>query len=360
MSFYLQSLVLRSFRNIKEAHLSFSKGANLIQGDNAQGKTSLLEALSLLSTGRSFRTRYLSELIKEGESAFYIEASFMKDGVVQSVSASFDGKTRTMKHNQTGYPSFIPLLGLLPIVLLVPGDISLLSGHPADRRRFIDLHLSQADPLYLRHLTHYFKAMKQRNHLLRQMDDLAITPWEQIMARSSAYLVPKRAEAAARLAPLLTHFMQLLSGGKDQLDMHYQPSCHDESNPLHFLEKLQKGRRRDMEMKCSHVGPHRDDFLFTIDNREARIFSSEGQKRCLIAALRLAEWQRLQSMVGHPPLIAIDDFGIHLDAERHDHMQSLLKEVGQLFVTSPMSLENALFDEKAFFHMEKGCVRPLG
>ena len=155
----LISLYLRNFRNYEEAEVHFSQQVNFIHGDNAQGKTNLLDAIYLLSTGKSFRTVHLSELIREGASFFYLQAHFIKDTITQTVTLSFDGLTRKMEYNNTCYNHFTNLLGLLPTVLLAPEDMELITAGPGIRRRFLDIHIGQLDPLYIYHLGRYAKAL---------------------------------------------------------------------------------------------------------------------------------------------------------------------------------------------------------
>lgn len=356
----LKSLYLRHFRCYEEAEVSFQPGINLIRGSNAQGKTNLLEAIYFLSTGRSFRTAHLSELICQGKEAFFLEAEFFKDGVFQTIKVSFDGQTKKMEYNSTSYASFTPLLGLLPTVLYAPEDISLVSGSPAERRRFLNLHLAQLDPLYVHHLARYHRAMKQRNHLLRSQSEAAIAPWEIAMSQSASYLVQKREQMISDLTSPLSEMMQLLSKNEDTLALRYQssfPASRKQEDPAaYFLEQFKKNRKREMILGATLVGPHRDDFLFLIQQKEAKAFSSEGQKRSCIAAMRLAEWQRLCSQVNSPPLMSIDDFGVHLDATRQHIFQAYLKNLGQVFLTSPnLSEEIIALPAKQIF-VEKGKI----
>jgi DNA replication and repair protein RecF len=356
----LKSLYLRHFRSYEEAEVSFEPGVNLIRGSNAQGKTNLLEAIYFLSTGRSFRTAHLSELIMQGKPAFFLEAEFFKDGVFQSIKISFDGQIKKMEYNSTSYSSFTPLLGLLPTVLYSPEDISLVMGSPAERRRFLNLHIAQLDPLYVHHLARYHRAMKQRNHLLKSQSDTAIGPWETAMAHSASYLVQKREQMILDLAPTLSEMMQVLSKSQDTLSLKYQssfPASKKQEDPAtYFLEQYKKNRKREMAIGSTIVGPHRDDFLFLIEQKEAKAFSSEGQKRSCIAAMRLSEWKRLHSQVSSAPLMSIDDFGVHLDASRQTILQELLKNLGQVFLTSPSLSEEILSIPAKQILIEKGKI----
>lgn len=184
----LKRLYLHHFRSYERKEFSFQPGINVIRGDNARGKTNLLEAVYLLSTGRSFRTVQLTDLIRHGEPFFYLEADFSTGPVTQHLKVSFDGQVKRVEHDGATYSQFTPLLGLFPTVLHVPEDIELITGSPTQRRRFLDLHIAQTDPLYIFHLARYFKAMRQRNVLLRQHKEATIESWEQILVVSGQYL----------------------------------------------------------------------------------------------------------------------------------------------------------------------------
>jgi DNA replication and repair protein RecF len=355
---YLESLYLRNFRGYEQASLQFSPSLNLILGNNAQGKTNLLEAICLLSMGRSFRTRHAAELIREGQPAFFLDATFMKDGLSQTITLSFDGKHRKLRLNTTDYSSFTQLLGLLPIVLYAPGDTLLITGSPAERRRFIDLHIAQIDPVFVQHAYRYLKALKQRNHLLRQKAEADLPAWEESLALSGSYLMKKRKEAIAHLNELARQSMQLLSEGKDLFEMGYESSLPSDEDSVQFLaEQLQKSRRRDLYVGNTTVGPHLDEIAIQINQRLAKLYSSEGQKRTCLAALKLAEWERLKSTVGFAPLMSVDDFTIHLDTTRQTLFLNELQKLGQVFLTSPYTADMIdTFTEKKIFSVEGGKI----
>ena len=151
----LKTLYLRNFRNYEEATTTFNSRLNFIWGDNAEGKTNLLEAIYLLSTGRSFRTQHLSELIRTGESFFYLEGECIEQGISQTIKLSFDGKNKRLQLNASTHSSFNPLLGTLPLILHAPTDSELIAGSPLYRRRFLNFHLAQSDPLYVHHLSRF-------------------------------------------------------------------------------------------------------------------------------------------------------------------------------------------------------------
>lgn len=330
----LQSLYIRNFRNLKEASLTFGDKINLFYGLNAQGKTNLLEAIILLSTGRSFRTQHLSELIHETSSFFFLEADMMRDRVSQRICLSFDGKTKQVECNATRSSSFQPLLGHLPSILYAPNDLDLIGGSPSLRRRFLNLHLAQSDPLYIHHFFRFWRALKQRNHLLRNSVQESIECWEQEMAFSASYLFTQRSTLLKELNEVLKESCQLLSS--EALQIHYLPSQPIDP-PLvdSYLAQLQRNRNREKQLGLTLTGPHRDDFSLSLEQKPARLYASEGQKRTAIAALRLAEWRRLRQKIEAPPLFAIDDFELHLDRERKTLFCQALEELGQVFITTP-------------------------
>ena len=345
----LKKLYLYQFRNYTREEFSFSPGVNWIVGKNAQGKTNLLEAIYLLTTGRSFRTCQLRELIQEGSSHFFLEAEIEKEGVTQILKLSFDGETKRVDYNHTSYSHFTPLIGLLPHVIYAPDDIALVSGAPAFRRKFLNLHLSQIDPLYLHHLVRFHKAMRQRNELLKQKTETAIEPWEETMSISASYLVAKRSELISALKTPLSCYMNTLSGGQENLEITYAHSLSP-ATPDTFLAIWNKSRKKELHLGATLHGPHRDDVIFTINGFSSKSYASMGQKHTILAALRLCEWKHFENSSSSTPLLGIDDFGAHLDEKRQNHFQEALEGLGQIFLTSP-SASVHLFPQKRLLEL---------
>lgn len=346
---HIDYLKLHNFRNYHECTFSFSPGINVIWGDNGQGKTNLLEAIHLLSTGRSFRTPRLQEMIREGAGFFAIEARFTKEGVGHTLKITFDGQVRKILYNDTPHTHFSHLLGILPSVLLSPDDLACISGAPAERRRFLDLSLSQIDPLYFFYLARYYKAMRQRNTLLRAQNEDTLSAWEQVMAPAADYLTRKRSAFAAELEPLSSDWMQHFSAS-ETLTLCYTPSYS--TTPL--LQQWKKMRQKEMRYGTTLLGPHRDDLLILLSKKSARQFSSEGQKRSCILSLRFAQWQQMKKHLGFSPLLSIDDFGIQLDSIRQEKLCSQIHCFGQLFLSTPHLLPS-LATHRAL-HIKEGLV----
>ncbi len=326
----IHRVYLRSFRNYQGAEYAFKAGINWICGDNGKGKTNLLEALYLISTGQSFRTAHFEELIyqekEEKDPFFFLEAHFTKEGIEQKVSLSFDGKGKKMEHSGSKYAHFTNLLGLLPIVLIAPEDIKLIAGSPLERRRFLDIHLAQIDPLYVYHVTRYQRALKQRNVLLKSRKIGSIESWEEIMKSAASYLYQKRKALIEELTPYAKEAMKSLSFGKETLTLQYIPS---------LIDDFRKTREKEMIVGTTLFGPHRDDFTLNINDKEAKTFASQGQNRCAVSALRLSEWHHFKKVNSQAPILAIDDFGVHLDKVRSDLLLDQIKNLSQVFLTTP-------------------------
>lgn len=354
----LKTLRLHNFRNYSDETISFSPRLNIISGPNAQGKTNLIEAIYLLSTGRSFRTAHLKELIKQGETYFLIEAEIVKDLVAQTIKIYFDEKQKKVLHNSNPLPSLTSLLGIFPSVMHSPYDIDLITGAPALRRRFLNLHIAQYDPQYVHHLSRYFKALKQRNFLLKTQNINTIEIWEHEMAKSAAYLTLKRAKMVVQLNDPTNEIMQTLSSKKEDVILNYTPalSCSSNAHETYelYLKQLQKDRKKDLMIRTTTHGSHRDDFTCYINNKNAKIFASEGQKRCFISAIRLAEYNLLCKRLQSPAIMNIDDIGMHLDANRQSSLKSHVTKLNQVFITLPNNENIWEADEVKIIYVNEG------
>jgi DNA replication and repair protein RecF len=340
---YLKSLFLKNFRNYEETYVEFSKGLNYIYGGNAEGKTNLLEAIFLISSGKSFRTIHFSDLIRTGSQSCTVAAEIEKEGISQTIEMTFNGLEKQLKLNATMYKNFAPLLGLLPHVLLIPEAIRFIHGAPLERRRFLDFHLAQSNPLYVHHYLRFAKAMKHRNQLLRNEELATIDGWEEIMAHSAAYLIAEREMAINALAPYIRATLEELSEQKEELLLLYKPNFASSPDFItRFQERLKRLRNREIILGYTLTGPHRDDLQLLISGKEARDFASEGQKRSCLAALCLAEWTHLHRLTSQPPLFSIDDFAIHLDKKRQSFLEQKIDALGQVFLTSPHPPEDRM------------------
>lgn len=334
---YLHALRLRHFRNHSEAYFEFGSGLNLICGPNAQGKTSLLEAVYYLMIGRSFRGRESKDAIEYGFPSFSLEAYFSKFNVEQTLRIFFQPSERRILYNQTLLTTPSSLIGLIQGVLMTPDDLQLIKGSPLLRRQFLDIQLSQADPLYLHHLSRYGNAMRQRNQLLKTKQRVSIESWEKMMSHSASYLVAQRLALVAELATQAEAFYQILTGEAQPLSLEYRTpilsTMQEKEMADHYLFLFKKNREREMAAGHTLLGPQKDELIIGIAGKEARYFASEGQQRSCVTALHFAQWKRLQAKSSLTPLFLIDDVGMGLDKNRKERLLQALSDLGQVFLT---------------------------
>jgi DNA replication and repair protein RecF len=326
---FLRYLYLRNFRNYKELELELSPGINHIFGQNALGKSNLLEAVSIISTGRSFRTSSLQDLVRFGENFFFLEACIEKDGLQHKIQISFENGNKKLNLDGNIFPSFQSLLGLFPSVFFTSSDVDLVDGPPISRRKLINLHLVQQDPLYFHHFSRYWRALKQRNVLLKSKDTSSIECWEIEMAESAKFLREKRTQFITNLSPHLALTSLDYSLGRESHSLIFHPSGSE-----NYLSEFKKNREKEKILGTTIIGPHRDDFSFFINDQPAKGFSSEGQKRTSITSLRMAEWHLQSRFHNSLVVLGIDDFGQNLDNLRKQKISENLLSKGQVFITS--------------------------
>jgi DNA replication and repair protein RecF len=339
---YLRSIYLRNFRIYEEALFEFDPHINGICGLNAKGKTSLLEAIYLLITGRSFRNASSSELIRHGTGCFQLQLSFVKHGIEQILKMSCEKGKRKIIYNRTVLPSAACLLGVLKGGVLCPDDALLIKGAPSLRRQFLDIQIAQSDPLYVHYLTRFHKAMQQRNCLLRAKNATCLGSWEEEMAASAAYVYQQRYLTTEVLKEKCQVLYKKLTNESTELSIKYKSlySRSDLQNTIQalLLENFAKNRKREMELGFTLSGPHKDDIQIMIGSQDARFFASEGQQRLAAAVLRLAEWENVAALSEEKPLMLVDDIGISLDENRKARLLSYISNLGQVMLTSTMPL----------------------
>lgn len=344
----LNSLYLQNFRCYEEGYFEFCPHLNLIYGPNARGKTSVLEAIHLLMIGRSFRSTQNSDLIKKDSSEYFVESHFTKLGIEQKLKIISTAKERKIIFNSTNIVNLSNLLGLIPGVLQTPDDINLIKGSPQLRRQFLDIQITQIDPLYVHYLTRYNRAMRQRNQLLRSKNLISIEPWEYEMSHAAAYITQKRAYTIENLHRTCQEFYANLTGETTSLTLKYKTQAGDlvnlvdlESIKQYFQRQYKKNREREKILGFTLSGPHKDDFIISINNQDARFFASEGQQRSCIIALHFAEWQNLYALTNEKPIFMIDDVSMSLDKNRLERLLQQLFNLGQVFLTTT---DQSLFD----------------
>lgn len=317
---WIERMRLRNWRNFHDEVLSLNEGLNALSGDNGAGKTNCLEAIGYLSRGSSFRNAQLDDLNRIDADPFFLEIAFQNGGVTHRFSLNTAKGSPSATYNGQLLRNW---RGLIPTVLWLPGDSDLVKGAPTCRRRFIDEHLQQCDPLYGHHSTRYSRMLKQRNQLLRQKRLAELTPCNQLLARAGGYLINVRRAFIHSLETLGQAFFAKLAK-TDHIELFYRPALAlgrdfedvpgtSEDAETRLFTLLEERRVEEVQYGMTLFGPHRDDFEIRWNGEKARHFVSNGQAKLCSAGFKIAEWQRLTAL-GHSPILLIDEFGSGLDA----------------------------------------------
>lgn len=331
---YIQSLELSNFRNYESLKTEFSEGTNILYGDNAQGKTNILEALYMISICKSYRGQKDRDLIRFGQEEAHIRTVVMKSGIDYTVDMHLrKNRSKGIAINGQRLKKASQLVGLLHIVFFSPDDLRIIKDGPAERRRFMDMELCQLDSSYLFNLAHYNKIVDNRNRLLK---DIAFDPrlestldvWDAQMVNYGVKIIERRQSFMKSVGEIVGGIHESLTGGKEHLTVGYEP----EVRPEDFEQKLSEARKRDIRLKASTVGPHRDDFSFIDDEIDLRTFGSQGQQRTCALSLKLAELELVKQIIGENPVLMLDDVLSELDSSRQNY---LLNSIGgiQTFIT---------------------------
>lgn len=331
---YIRSLQLANFRNYESLSLEFSEGTNILYGDNAQGKTNILEALYLVATTKSHRSVRDRDMIRFGCQEGHIRTVLIKNGVDYQVDMHLRAaKTKGLAINGQKLKRASQLMGLLHIVFFSPEDLTIVKNGPAYRRHFLDMELCQLDGEYLFNLNHYNRIVDQRNRLLKEIwnnPDLEATldVWDDQLADYGTKIIARRREFMEQLADLIGDIHLRLSGGREHLSLQYLP----DTEAAALKEKLLQNRERDKYLKSTSVGPHKDDFSFVCNEIDLRKFGSQGQQRTCALSLKLAEIELVKKMIGDSPVLMLDDVLSELDTNRQN---TLLDSLGgiQTFIT---------------------------
>ncbi len=383
---YLSRLRLTNFRNLVHLDVGLSPGVTVYYGPNAQGKTTLLEAVYLLCIARSFRAENEREVVnfdaaKAGEQAL-VDGTIEKDGQRLRVIVGYQPTQRTSQDtNGLAYNvrkeirvnrlrrTAGELIGEVNAVLFSAADIELIQGPPAARRRFLDIVLSQADSVYLKGLQRYQRVVQQRNQLLRlirdgraQGDELAY--WDDELVREGAQITWRRYEAMRELTAACVRHHEDLSGPEEVLEVEYRPSVRLAGDvgevEDNFREALAAAGHRERAMPVTAVGPHRDDFSLHIDGADMGVFASRGQARTLALALRLAEAEFLASVRGEGPVVLFDDALSEMDSfRRHRLLEKATRYEQVLITTTDLDQVNDFFGARAnYLYVSNGEVWP--
>ena len=330
---HLAHLRLRDFRNYARLDVDFIPGSHLLLGNNAQGKTNVLEAIYLLATLRSFRGVGGAQMVRHGQSGYFVGAAVVGQAK-RDIKMYWSVSERKLSLDNRPVRKLTDYLGALRVVVFCTEDLQLVKGTARMRRRFLDLLLSQTHAGYLPLLQRYTQALRSRNALLKQrtLDEAALESFSHELVDLGKQLVQRRRELAPKLSPLVRLAYRRIAHDAEELRLDYQPSAKKD-----FAVELAQSRSRERAYRTTLVGPHRDDVQLQLNDRSAAQFGSEGQKRTLAIALKMAQAEYLTGIDGSPPILLIDDVMGELDPKRRVGFLPLLESAhrgrGQVFMT---------------------------
>lgn len=318
----------------------------ILVGRNAQGKTNILESIVYTCTGRSHRTSRDREVIRWGEDFAYVRAIVEKSIGKNMIEIGLSKKEKKMVNiNGTAAKRLGELMGNINGVLFSPEDLNLIKGGPSERRKFLDMEISQIKPKYFYNLQKYNRVLAQRNNLLREMYKnpslgKGLDVWSEQLASIGAYIIHERGEFIDQLMRVSSEIHSTLTFGKEKLSIIYEPSIPQkaglEDTAEHFLDILKRGQERDIERGMTLRGCHRDDIIFTIDDIDTRVYGSQGQQRTVVLSLKLSEVDIMKRVTGETPILLLDDVMSELDEYRQKMLISSIGDVQTIITTTDL------------------------
>ncbi len=331
---HLAHLRLRDFRNYARLDADFAPGFHLLLGDNAQGKTNILEAIYLMATLRSFRGVGSAQMIRHGQKGYFVAGQVVSAGT-HEIKMYWSAQERKLTLDSQPVRRLSDYLGTLRVTVFCAEDVQLVKGTGRSRRRFLDLLLSQTQPGYLALLQRYLRALRSRNALLKQpvLDEPTLDSFTAELVQLGNEIIRLRRELVPRLSPLARLAYRRISNDAEELRLDYQPAVRED-----FALELARVRRRELARRVTLVGPHLDDLQLLLNDRSAAQFGSEGQKRTLALALKMAQAEYVTGIHGAPPVLLIDDVMGELDVKRRGGFLPLLERAhharGQVLMTA--------------------------
>ena len=330
---WIKSIELKNFRNYKEQKISLDKNINIFFGENAQGKTNILEAIYLGSIGKSFRAKRDNEMINIGKENSYIKLEYEKKDRDGKIEIEL-GRKKIIYYNGIKLKKLSEILGNINIVIFTPDDIEILKGGPQNRRKFLDIMISQLRPNYMYLLNLYSKTIEQRNNYLRQIKELKKDPqlldiWDEKIIEYSNKISKYRNEFIEKIKNKIKIIHKEITNNEEEIEIKYITDSLDIEN---FKKLLKERRKLDIIKGYTTKGIHRDDFEIYINNKLVNIYGSQGQHRTAILTLKIAELQIVNEETGEYPILLLDDFMSELDEKRRKNLLKYMQKT-QVIIT---------------------------
>ncbi|MEE1039046.1 MAG: DNA replication/repair protein RecF [Eubacterium sp.] len=355
----IKSLKLKNFRNYDLLSLDFDSATNIFYGDNAQGKTNILEAVYLCATTKSHRGTKDRDMIQFEQDESHIETVVEKRGVPYQIDIHLKKNSpKGIAINKMPIRKASELFGIINIVFFSPEDLNIIKNGPSERRRFIDLELSQLDKVYLNNLSNYNRIVNQRNHLLKDihyqehlMETLDI--WDMQLVEYGTKIIESRKKFIDDVNKIIYNIHRNITGNKEEIRLVYEPNTGNYS----LEEALKRSRERDLRMMSTSVGPHRDDICFMSQNIDIRKFGSQGQQRTAALSLKLSEIELVKRVTGDKPILLLDDVLSELDKHRQNYLLDSIDDIQTLITcTGVEEFVNHRFSINKIYHVHDGHV----
>lgn len=369
LQLYIKNLKLKNYRNYENLDLDFSKNINIIFGDNAQGKTNILESIFLCASGKSHRTHKCFELIKIGEEKNSIVLDFIKNEKETKIEMEFDeNERRSIKVNDIKIKKIGKLMGNMIAIFFSPDELKIIKGSPTDRRRFIDITISQFRPRYFYALQQYNRVIAQRNTLLKQIFEKkenveVLDVWDEQLISIGSYIIKSRLDFIKNLNLVSNKKHIVLTDNLENLEIIYEPSfvfsidSTVEEIKKEFQKKIKLYKNTDIKRGITTVGPQRDDFLIKINNKDIKLYGSQGQQRTAVLSMKLAKIDIIHEDAYVYPVLLLDDVFSELDSKRQKCLLDALEKV-QTFITCTNKNIDILnfYKDVKFIKIENGVV----
>lgn len=325
----IKSVELQNFRNYEYLNLSLDEATNIVYGDNAQGKTNILEALYVCGTTKSHKGSRDREMISFGQEEAHIKSIINKNGTDYRIDMHLKkNKTKGIAINGIPIKKASELFGIINIVFFSPEDLNIIKNGPAERRKFLDMELCQLDKLYIYNIANYNKVLMQRNKLLKDMnyyncakDTLEI--WNLQLVKYGIEIIRRRQDFICRLNDIVQDIHSRLSGSREKLELSYEKDVEEET----FLEELQASYEKELKQKSTFCGPHKDDVCFKINGIDVRKYGSQGQQRTAALSLKMAEIELVRTIIKDTPVLFLDDVLSELDSNRQYYLLNSINDI---------------------------------
>lgn len=352
---WINKLKIINFRNYNNEEINLNRNINVFFGKNAQGKTNIIEAIFLCSMGKSFRAKKDKEMINLEKQNALIEIEYEKEDRLGKIKIELKDK-KSIYLNGIKIKKLSELLGNINIVIFTPDDIEILKGGPQNRRKFLDIMISQLRPNYINVLNLYLKTIEQRNNYLRQIRELnkeenLLEIWDEKLAEYASKIYEYRKEFIEKIKNKIKNIHNTITNNEEDIELEYISECENKNK---YIELLKQRRKLDIIKGFTTKGIHRDDFMIYINKKEINIYGSQGQNRTAVLSLKLSELQVVKDEIGEYPILLLDDFMSELDKERRKNFLENIENTQVIITcTDNLDIENLKYLE---YNVQEGKI----